>query len=234
MALTIDISGSSSNNTATSMTASCVTTNTNDILVICIATQSLVTQSTVSSITDNAGNLAWAARGTPLQYNGGQFNVPVNAEVWWVKWASSGSITATINFNNTFDNACASIIAINGADLTSPWDPNANSRVTATGTSSIPTTTGQSTTNTNSVLLGFMVTEQSTTTQTAGTGYTLRETAGSSGGVDRVGLGLEYKIVSSAQSSVSAAFGNSTADWAMVGDAIQAPVIDVLQAQIWM
>lgn len=139
-------------------------------------------------------------------------------ELWY--GVASATLTAqatTINLNGTPLIALASVFGVSGANTSSISDSNVSLPATATGSSSVPTTSSVSTSNANDIIIAG-VGELSNTTQGAGTGFTLIDAFTGAG---TTGIGSEYQVVSSTQSSISVKFTLSSTNWAMIVDAIQ-------------
>lgn len=216
MALSIDghVTGGNAAS-ASSAAATLTTTNSNDVIVLGIWLFNSST--TVSSI--SGGGLTWARRGSP---------VPQGAdglEVWWAAAASPLSATViTVNFSGATAASAITAFGVNGANTVSPWDVNASLPKTGTGTGGVaPSVSGVSTTAANTMLLGFSGNNNSNA-QTAGASFTLIDTVTTVAGAS---VASERDVVSSAQSSISVAFGTSIGGgggslWAMIADAIVA------------
>ena len=135
------------------------TTNSNDVIVI----QSVAEQNSTSAapqITSiTGGGLTFVSRSTQF-YAAGGANTAFYQEVWWAAAPTAlSSVTFTIHYSATVDNAAATAFGVSGCNTTSPWDAN-NSQPSVTtaliGGVNAPITTGaSSTTSTNDLLLYF-------------------------------------------------------------------------------
>jgi hypothetical protein len=214
MALSIDGSASNTATTSTAPTVTLSTTLANDIIVVALFSAKVTTPATVTTISDTAG-LTWAKRSSRQYLSGTQDNL----EVWWA--LSSGILSSdviTVNLNSAPSQSTLIAFGVNGADLTSPWDPNASLPVTASGTG-VPSVSGVSTTKSNTILLAFEG-HSSTTADTAGIGFSLikAQAAGS-----LIGSAAQSQVVSSPQSSVTVAFGTS------FGGTVSATIADAIK-----
>jgi hypothetical protein len=129
---------------------------------------------------------------------------------------SGDSITATVSVAATVR---IDIIAISGANIISPFDPNLATAPSANATSGTTATVTFSTTNPDDVIISTAKSDVSPDYLTGGaSGYTTFLCCGTSSTYH----GLQYQIVSATGSyTPSFTLGGST-DWAIIGDAIQA------------
>src|SRR5579872_1232757 len=223
MALAIDghvtgswVSGSSF--TVTGLT----TANAGDVIVALIATKSssLVTVSSLST-----PGVVWnGATRKKLTWSSTD-----DLELWYgTAIGTLSSVTTTINLSGTPSaQARASVFGVSGADTSTITDSNASLPATNTGSSSVPTVTGVSTSNAKDMIIAGMALAGATT-ETAGTGFTLIDALNASG----LSIATEQEVVSATQSSVSVAFGTSVTTWAMIVDAIKASTITNIPNQI--
>lgn len=218
--------------TASSITSGIFTpTLTNNILVAFVCFDTTVAQlaQTVSTVTNTGfgGALTWTKRSSLAfklindQLQNGRL------EVWWAKLAPTTAGTVTANLSGTCDNINITVFAVNGVDQTNPWDfngslPGTNTNLTLTN--SIPTVSSISTTNANTMLLGFAgeIDGTATITMTAGSGYTIIINKLDNAGSVACASFTERQIVSSTQSGVNVVFGTSKPAWGMIADALQA------------
>ena len=212
----LSLDGSASNTAASTAapTVTLTTTLVNDIIVVFVSTTKISPASTVTSITDTAG-LTWTKRSSFEYTSGTRFNL----EVWWAP--STGVLSSdviTANLGATATQTVMIAFGVNGANFAAPWDTNGTLPATATSTGT-PTVSGVSTTNANTMLLGFE-NHASTAADTAGSGYTLIKNQAASSIMDAA---AQQKIVSATQSSVAVAFGTSfgATAWGMIADAIR-------------
>lgn len=212
-------------NSGASIAGTITTSLANNIIVV--AVNALGTVIPVISGA-SGGGLTWAGRSTSntASHDIGNGAARQLIEVWWAKAAAAlTSQTITVSFSTDFNAASIDITAWNGCDQTTPWDVNGSLPALAASATfnvaSVPTVTGVSTTNANTVLIALMG-NQDATPPTAGSGYTLDYGNTNGNTFTNETIGVEHKIVSSAQSSVSVPFAGSVQDWLMVVDALQA------------
>lgn len=143
-------------------------------------------------------------------------------EVWWaVAQTALGNTAITVNVGGGSPATAINCVALGvlGADVTNPWDTNVSLPASANSTTGIPTVTAISTTYPNTML--FSAVAYRTPTEGAGSGYTL-PSSNTFNSFSTFAVSDEYKIVTSAQSSVSAAFStDNTTEWVMTSDAIR-------------
>lgn len=213
MSLAIDgsaVTGSWSSGSSFS-TSGLTTSNANDVLVAAVVINSPSPAQTVSSISAT-GTSGWAKRASVTIGTG------VEIELWYGV-AASPLVTKpiTITLTGTPSNSAnAQVFAVSGADTSVIHDSNVSLPATAlANTSSTPTVSGISTSNGNDMIIAVLA--NSGSAETAGSGYTLITTGGST-----FLSGSEYKIVSATQSSISATFATAATHWGMIVDAIVA------------
>lgn len=190
------------------------TSLTNDIIIVYVFNEKSGSYQSVSSITDTAG-LSWSKR-TTLQLSS---DTGSNLDVWWAP--STGALSSdviTANLSGSIDDACIIAFGVNGANFTSPWDPNSGLPDSDSGSSSNGSVS-VSTTDNDCMLLGFWG-SPSGGAVSAGSGYTQIQQANNVGGARFAYSLAEYKTVSSAQSSTSITTSHASEAWGMVGDAI--------------
>lgn len=214
-----------------------VATSANSILVAFIF-HSRVTANgsptTVTSVTDTGGPGGWARRGTQKSFHSDGPGTPWCAlDVFWTFSASSiGSLGVTANLAATADELGIIVIAVNGCGNTAaPWDVNGSlpasiSDLTAgLGIQSIPTITGVSTTAPGTLLCMFATTAASSNSgmtfpQTTGAGFTAVRSKSSSAGTNFSAGALQTGPFTTAQSGITAAFGQSWNGWIALIDAL--------------
>ena len=189
---------------ATSCNISLTTSNTNDVIIVGIATPTTGTTFTFSS----SPSITWHARGS--------LSSTYFIKEEYAVWSGSGSVTITVTVSATGTGFSAEAFGISGANTASPFDSNAGFTYSNSGTSSVPTINSISSSNANDFFFGLY--SSGSNTQTAGTLNSVSMTLiGNSGGEDSA---AEYLVVSSAQSSVSMTFGTSVGRWLMLADAV--------------
>lgn len=201
--------GSSTGSSATTV-GGLTTSYANDVIIAIV--KGAGSTIAISAVTDGNGVLTFHSRYSQT-----------SPRVFAIWYAIASSTLSNDKITGTQDSANAGIgvqgFAISGANTVSPFDSNAGLPFSASGASgTTPTVTGVSTSNADDIILGMMG-SGSLTVQTAGSGYALvQEYHDSSFG----SANSEDKIVSSTQSSVTVAFGqtSSNAGWSMVVDAI--------------
>jgi hypothetical protein len=208
---TLSLDGNNAAYTAGPATCGCTvtltTTHTNDWVYVSVYTQSTaVSTPHVTGVTDAAG-LSWARVGVANNNGSGTFN---DVEIWAAK--STGILTSdtiTVASSTTVSNTLLIPFGVNGANLTSPLDPNV----------SIPsyanTNTGTGTTLTNTISTTKAATMLITTlgSSTASLG-TLTRPSGFTAIFNAGNYDAAYKIVSSAQSSIAESYS-----WTNAGSA---------------
>ena len=229
MALAINGTPVHSSLTGTSITSPTFTTTAaNCIIIVAVIAEQFPTAPVVTSVT--ATGLTFALR-KAINLSGLVGNCGGDLEVWWALASSTFSGTITANLSFACDDNCIGVFAVSGADTVNPWDPSSTSPTNSAITNTVPTVTSAlSTSNANSMLLGFAASGSpgGTVTQTAGalggTTGTLDINEENNGGSNSSALAVEHRIVSAAQTNVSVAFGAAYHDnWFIIADAIQAP-----------
>ncbi len=223
----LDGSATAQFSTASSGTVTLTTTTANDVIVV-LATNEDATNSairTVSSVT--ATGLTFTKRSS-LSLGSPTYQ---DTEVWWAIASSALSAKViTVTLSGSTDDAALVAFGVSGANTASPWDPNVALPATATGNpATTPTVSGVSTSNANDMILGFQGNGNgaavTSTSETAGSGFTLIANINNNGAVNADDAAAEYKIVSATQSSISVPFGTATTAnnyWMAIADAIQA------------
>lgn len=198
MTLSIDGSNTASNTTSVSIT----TTKTNNIILLFTVGES---NDPVTAVSDGA-SLTWNHRvvnytlSAPLTSN----NI-LAFDLWWA--FSSGILTNdTITVTGNASDGRLMVMAVNGANTTTPFDTNASNSAANCMTSNILTTSLSITNSTdaaNTMLIDFIRTEQTLSTGLAGLVPASGFTQVISGGTF---TSLYSKILTSTQSSVAETF----------------------------
>ncbi|MGA3060664.1 MAG: hypothetical protein ABSD92_09880 [Candidatus Bathyarchaeia archaeon] len=222
----LDTSGTGAvNNSTATVQVSLSNCVANDVIIVLGSGQS--SSNTVTGVTDNLGtHLSWALR--VRNENTGQERI----SEWWAPFTAGGSIIITVTFSSgdSSNGLSAVAFAISGANTTSPFDTNSGLPYHATGSSSVPSVTGVSTTNKNDMIIGLQG-SRAATTETAETGYTLINSVTSTAGSGAA----EDQVVTSALSSATVSFGTSTTSWAMIVDAVkQAYSVSIAPSSVTM
>jgi flagellin-like protein len=206
----IDTSNIGSSATSTSVAVTLSNCKAGDVIIVLGSSNGDL----VSSVSDNlATHLTWTNRDT-VSATGHQ-----RISEYYAVFNVGGSITITVGFPTgaTQNNVVA--FAISGANTAAPFDPNSGLPYSSTGsTTNTPSVTGVTTTNQYDMIIG-LTGSRTTTTQTAGSSYTLIQSVTSTAG----SAAAEYRIVSATQSSATVSFGTSTGGttWAMNVDAVR-------------
>ncbi len=221
MSWTLDGSGGGVAATGTTAAGVISTTLTDDIIVAVIT---CAHNAYVKSVA--GGGLTWARhRYKHITSSGSQ---DLGIEVWWAHAATALTTqTITATFSAAMY-ATIEIFAVNGADLYTPFDPNAslpaNSAFAGSGGSNNHTVSGISTTNPNTFEFAVLATSASPgATKTADGGWTLissRYDAAGSGDIEYV---INTSPVSGASQNVFTSYVVST-DYIALVDALQAPI----------
>ena len=220
----MDGSASGTWSTGTSFTiTSFSTSRTNDVVVVSVTTYRSGTSVAVSSISDSQGRIAWqgSARGSFVSCSGTQETTHI--EWYGVAASTVGPDTITVNLGATPSAASGIAFGVSGADTTTPFDPAAGlpkSGVSScTSTTSAPSVSSVST-RADTDLVFALFGSYTSVTETAGaiagtTGTLLRAVAGTG-----YSNAVEYRAMSTSQSSASCAFGTATTYWGALCDAL--------------
>lgn len=216
--LALDGHNSGQSQTSANPSATLTTTSTNDVIVAFVFISGSASGFSVNSMSGTGISWQGSARSKLTGFQGG-----INDLELWYGTASGTLSTVSITANlsgGTITRSRLNVFGLSGANTGSISDPNASLPKTGSGAaSSTPSLSGISTSNANDVIIAGTGTAFATI-QTGGSGFTLIDSNSASGAA----LADEYQIVSSTQSSISAAFGTSdTAVWGMIVDAVQAP-----------
>lgn len=174
-----------------------------------------------SSITDTFG-LIWTKL-TDFTYDG--TNGTRNA-LYWARPFFRGLTSITVTFAASVSLASIAVIEVDGAHITSPQDLNANSLKTESHTASAASSiSGFSTTSPDCIVLAFYGSRTTGTAPGTITGFTV-----ALNGVTNMRHAIEFKTITSAESSATYAFPTSTATGSMIAVAIR--IRDVSRRQI--
>lgn len=216
--ITLDGTPVTNNGSTISQTVTVTTSNANDIIFLeYVDLAASGVGSTVSTITDTAG-LTWHLRaGSNFRWGPSS---RFDQEEWYA--ISPGTLSSdVITITSTSAAAYATRVfasAFTGVDQTTPFDTNVSLPCVSNASDSTQNIACTiSTTNTNSVLIGFVGGSGGIGTVTRPSGFTNLVTGGTT-------MDNSYKIVSSAQSSVSESWswtGTTTAR-SLTLDALQA------------
>ena len=185
------------NNEVTTGAAVTVTISTTAGNLLVLLTSEGQNNSSTVTISDSAGQ-------TWTQVNGYVSSNATNQAAMWYKENSAAVTSVTATWSGGISTRISGMVfEISGAALSGSLDAN----VTDTNTGSVTTETSGSltTTNANDILIYGVRLSSNQTSFTAGSGYTIP----TNGSANR--LGMEYQIVSSVQSGVTASISWSTA-----------------------
>jgi hypothetical protein len=191
-----------------------VAATSNELLIFFAACQ--LTTSSVTSVTDNGPGLTWTKRSSKV---GGGVNAGY-ASVWWAKAVGSFNAKVTANYSGCGTaNAIVAVFGIENAAAT-PWDANVALPATSSGASSNPSTGPISTTLPDVLMISVL---HGNANIAAPTGWTHVPGAGNlanfGGCCTDIGQ-IDYKIVSTIQTSLTVNYGTSTSQWTTIGDAV--------------
>ena len=217
-ALALDGSVNGNANGASVTTGTLATTKTKDVIYLMAAIDSSTIS--VSSISNTGATLAWTHRGTAT------YSTDIRIETWYAISSTVYSGTITVSLSSSAK--CAvKVFGISGAKTPNPFDSNLPSPASGTGSGS-SMSVSLTTLNSNDFIMGVLAASAAgSETLTAGTGFTSIDGQVNMNPVNAAG---EYKVVSSAQSSLSVSFSASkNADWAMIADSVQAAPPSIVQ-----
>ena len=198
-------------------------------LIIVYAMESLDLQTVCNFSVNDAAGLHWTFRGGVSGRNDGYTNSSRDQIAEF--WAASPNVLSSDTITESIS-GCASIeyggeyngllvVAVAGADLGSPFDPNVSLPASASGESNTPSVT-LSTSNSQDLIISAAQ-QSSFGTLTAGPGFTQIFSSGPGGSAE------EYRIVNSPQTSLPVTYGdNASWYWEIMGDAVQAALVDPL------
>jgi hypothetical protein len=198
------------------------TTNTNDIVLLSIATYKSGSSITVSSVSDSANAITWqsTARKSFTSCTG----TDESTHVEWYGLANSplSSDAITIHLSTTPTSASGIEIAISGTNTASPFDPDSVLPKTTTAcstTAAAPSVTKVSTSYSADFVLAITGSYKSTT-QTSGTiGSAFATLANSVSGTGDSNA-IQFVTANSPESSVTCSYGTTTTYWGILCDAL--------------
>jgi hypothetical protein len=204
------LDGSVSNTTGSSSSyrtiVSLTTTNSSDVIIISAGTYNTTALKTVSSI---SSSIKFTKRKAWNYTASGHYT---DEEEWYNNSASAGTYKIVISWSGKCTDYDVVAFGITGANNTTPYDSNSALPAHASKSSTNPTLKNCSTTNANDMLLGLL--SDTAGTPSAETGFTAIKTGSY--------YGTEYKIVTSAQTSVYVNFTDSSSGyWALLADAVK-------------
>lgn len=219
MALSIDGSpGSASFGGAGPGVVAITTSMADDIILIAVGVEKNATAvQTVTSIDDVAG-LIWNFRKAQDETN------QQRLELWWAH--APAALTAnniTVNISAATDDGILLAFAVNGANLTTPFDVNGSLPAGSVEIATHDPNNVVNTTAAKTMLLGISASRSGASySGRDGAGYTHIGDAGNFGGSRQITIGAEYKLVTSAQSGVDIDFSfPGLVDAVTIGDALQ-------------
>ena len=199
------------------------TTQSNDVVIAAIETYVSGSSITVSSITDSQSKVTWqgSARSSFISCSGTQESTHI--EWYGIAATSISADTVTINLGATPTSASGIVFGVSAADTTTPFDPAAGLPKTGlsacTATATAPTVSAVTTvadTDFVFALFGGYTSVTETAGAIAGTTGTLVVAVAGTGSSNAV----EYRAMTTSQSSTSCAFGTSTTYWGVLCDAL--------------
>lgn len=215
--------------------ASVSTSGTSDVIVLSIQTYKSGSSITVSSISDSANEVSWASSARKSFTSCSGTDETTHTEWYGTTTIPLSSDTITINLSSAPTAASGIEIAISGVNTAAPFDTNSglpNTAVQGSGTcsatSSSPTVSSVSTSLVSDfviVTFGSYTAISETAGSIGGSAATLAKAVGGTG--DRYNNAVEYRTVTSTQSSISCSFGTSTTYWGVLCDAIAANPVSI-------
>ena len=204
-----------------SFTLSVSTTKTNDVVVLWIVTYLSGGSIPVSGVSDSLGKIVWQAAARTTYQSCTHKEETTQTEWYGTASSSITSDVVTISLSGTPSAASAEELAVSGASIASPFDPNTAvpASFPCSPGSSVPSVSGLSTSDSSDfvfALYGGYTSTTETTGLVAGTSGTLLQTYANTGD----SLAGEYALASAPQNSQSCAFGTTSQYWGMVCDAI--------------
>ena len=181
----------------------------NDVIVLYVVLTSGSTAS--SSVTDSCGK-TWAKR-LGSTWSGGTFGI----EEWYTTSTAVYNCTITVSYATSSTWRLLGF-GVNGANLTTPFDPGVSAPATAAGSggTTLAPTTGLTTTNANDMLISVFRAAGNAGTITNPTGFSPLATAGTA-------EQAAYQVVSATQANVKPQWSFTTGSQNTVAlyDAIQ-------------
>ena len=209
--LAIDGSNSQESGSASSISTTLTTSNTNDLIIAYVSPveQASNNPPTVSSI--SGGGLTWHSRETGAIQDGGEYYQ--NVDEWYAvasSTLSSATITATLS-GTANQEVWITVFGISGVNTANPFDPNGSVPATDAATNN-PSTT-MSTSNANDMLIYACSpydggNPNGWTSVEANGGYSIDEY-------------VAYQTVTSTQSNLVTSCGGNNANGAEVTDAVE-------------
>jgi hypothetical protein len=213
----------------TSTTLTISTTGTNRIILVFVATETITTARTVSSV--SASGLTFAKR-SGLGYTSNTGGYLGNMECWWAYAAAQQTnLVITVTISGACDSGCAAACAIAGVtNTTAPWDPNVSlpaTNVNNTTTANTSSATGITTRFDNTIDL-FLWSSGVNPPQSLGvpTGHSnIHSITNISGVVHDSQLITEQRVNSAVLSAVTIQASSGTQkNWGVIVDALTADV----------
>jgi hypothetical protein len=214
------------------------TSNSNDIIVACIAGEmNPISPRAVSSVSDqgSAGLSFTFLDALTYQTNNFGSNAYCDMEIWWAKAPSALSselIRAT--FSNAMDAAWMVVFGVTGADQTEPWDRSSSFPATETQPSNVDTNMSISGLNINasqSMLVEMFYTVRNEL-PTPGSGFTNIKTASVGPGTLWSSGFVAYKAFSAPQTGVTAAVTGNSQGCGFLVHALRLPTAGRRLAQV--
>ena len=220
MALAIDGSNAGGGAGLSSASMSCSTTKSNDIILVVAYSENYGgTMRTVSSIS-LSGVSTWHLRKQYNSTNTGD-GYSQDLELWWgVASSAISAQTLTVNISGTADFFGIVYVGVNGANLTTPFDPNSNIPKGNYGTGQTLSSSISTTLPLDMLLgIGACISDNGLT---AVSPFTLQQQGTGPGTTYQGEEGLEYDIVSATESNMAVSMTTTQSyTWLMIGDALQ-------------
>ncbi len=159
---------------------------------------------------------------TSTSCSGSSATVSGATELWTAPYTSTLTASQiTPNYTSGVDSGVYAYMAVNGANATTPFDPNGSLPATAflhTGTATAPSVTGISTTNADDLLVFFAANVANPTVSgvAAVSGWTKYAASTGGSGTNWESMTQQYKSVSATQSSVTVTLASNYQCWRMV------------------
>lgn len=210
----LDGSASGIASTTTTITATLSTSLTNDIICVLAYAEyggRYNPGQAISSITSTHG-LSFTQRTRSHASECGTF------ELWWAVAASVlTSEVITMTYPSNFDDATLIVFAVNGCNLSAPWDGNGSlpaiqSLNMSSSGSAVPSFTISTTSANDFLIFGLGTGNSWTPPGTIPTGYSLIKTASNGGGSLYAESALAGLAVTTAQSAITVAWGSAIPD----------------------
>ena len=209
----------------TTLTATLTTTQTNDVIVLGVNNERTSVQASYAAVSNiSGGGLTWHSRKV-VQVNGGAGGAWNTSEEWWA--TSAGTLSAqviTITFSTTIDDSTVAVCAFSGGNVANPFDSNVALPGSGTSIALTQPTANITTSNANTMMLGWAHGPVATAQSAAGTFNlvtgTLASNINNTGGTNNSATSLNYLAVTSTQSANPFLANAAMPTWVAITDAI--------------